>query len=80
MPMNERLAAIFEKVFSIETDDFSPELTPEDVLRWDSLGHMNLVAELEETFGVQFEVDEITEMTTAGRIIEILRAKGMKDG
>jgi len=79
MPLSERLAAIYEKVFGVETGEFSPNLTPEEVLRWDSLGHMNLVMELEDVFGVHFEVDEITEMTSVGKIIEILQSKGVKD-
>lgn len=79
MPLNDQLADIFEKVFSVEKSEFSPDLTPEDVLRWDSLGHMTLVMDLEDTFGVHFEVDEITEMTSAGKIIEMLQEKGAKD-
>jgi acyl carrier protein len=79
MNLTERLASIFEKVFGIEAAEFSPNLVPEDILRWDSLGHMTLVMDLEDTFGVHFEVDEITEMSSAAKIIEILRAKGVKD-
>ena len=79
MPVIERLAAIFEKVFDVETDEFSPDLTPEDVLRWDSLGHMTLIMDLEDEFKVNFDVDEITEMTSAGKIIEMIQAKGVKD-
>jgi acyl carrier protein len=79
MTITERLAAIFEKVFGVETAEFSPELTPEDVMRWDSLGHMTLTIELEETFNVHFEVDEITEMSSGKKIIEMLKAKGVKD-
>ena len=79
MTTQDRLAAIFEKVFGIEAGDFSPDLAPEDVLRWDSLGHMTLVMDLEDAFGVHFEVDEITEMTSGRKIIEILRAKGVHD-
>ena len=79
MTLNERLVKIFEKDFGIEAEEFSPTLAPEDVLRWDSLGHMTLVMDLEDTFGVHFEVDEITEMSSAQKIIELLRAKGVKD-
>ncbi len=49
------------------------------MLRWDSLGHMTLVMDLEDAFGVHFEVDEITEMTSGRKIIELLQAKGVKD-
>ncbi len=79
MPVVDRVATLFEKAFKVERDEFSPDLVPEDVLLWDSLGHMNLVLELEDEFGLQFEVDEITEMSSAGKIIEILQSKGVKD-
>ncbi|MCE5267560.1 MAG: acyl carrier protein [Planctomycetaceae bacterium] len=79
MTLTDRVAAIFEKVFGIEASTFSPTLAPEDVLRWDSLGHMTLVMELEDTFGVHFDVDELTELNSGGRVIEMLRAKGVKD-
>jgi acyl carrier protein len=79
MALADRVAAIFEKVFGIDAAEFRPELAPEDVLRWDSLGHMTLVMDLEDTFGVHFEVDEITEMSSGQKIIELLHAKGVKD-
>jgi acyl carrier protein len=79
MALADRVATIFEQVFGIDAADFSPNTVPEDVLRWDSLGHMNLVMGLEDTFDVHFEVDEITELSSGGKIIEILRAKGVKD-
>ena len=79
MAMIERVAAICEKVFDIEPGEFSLDTVPEDVVRWDSLGHMTLIMELEDAFGVHFEVDEITEMSSGRKIIEILKAKGVED-
>jgi len=67
--------ALFQKQFALETGEYSDSLTPDDVMLWDSLGHMSLVAEIEDEYGVEFEVDEITEMTTAGKIRELLTAK-----
>jgi acyl carrier protein len=79
MAIVDRVAALFEKVFGVEAGEFSLDTVPEDLLRWDSLGHMTLVMELEDTFGVHFEVDEITEMSSGRKIVEILRAKGVQD-
>jgi acyl carrier protein len=79
MALTDRLATIFASVFDIDAGDFSLETVPEDVLRWDSLGHMNLVMKLEDTFDIHFDVDEITEMSSARKIVEILRAKGVND-
>lgn len=79
MTITERVATLFEKTFGIEIAEFSPDTVPEDVLRWDSLGHMTLMMDLEDTFGVHFEVDEIAEMSSGRKIIETLQAKGAKD-
>jgi acyl carrier protein len=79
MALIDRVGALFVKVFSIEPERFSLDLVPEDVLRWDSLGHMELVTNLEETFNVQFEVDEISEMSSGRKVVELLQAKGVQD-
>ena len=79
MTVVDRVAALFTKCFKIEHGEFSRNLVPEDVLLWDSLGHMNLVMELEDEFGLHLEVDEITEMSSAGKILDILAAKGVQD-
>jgi len=79
MPLTDRVAAIFEKVFDLQSAEFSEKLVPEDVLRWDSVGHMALVMELEKQLGVHLEIDDIMEMTSAGKILEILRANGVQD-
>jgi acyl carrier protein len=79
MSLNSRVSDIFQKIFKIEPEEFSPELRPEDLLLWDSLGHMNLVMEIEDRLGVHFEADEITEMTSAKKIVELLQTKGVGD-
>ncbi len=73
----DKFAALFEKNFQLDPGDFSEKLVPEDVMLWDSLGHMNMVGAIEEEFGLEFEVDEITEMTSAGKILEMIRSKSV---
>ena len=79
MPIADRVAKVFHKVFRFNPDQFSLETSPENVPHWDSIGHMNMVAQLEEEFGRQFEVGRSMEMSSAGKIVEILRAKGIED-
>ena len=76
MSVADRLTKVFHETFGFDPRHFSPSTAPEDVAAWDSIGHMNLVASLEKEFGLQFEVDEIMEMSSAGKIVEILQAKG----
>lgn len=79
MPVVNRLAAAFEKAFDFDPAKFSPQLAPEDVPNWDSIGHMNLVATLEQEFNLQFEVDEIMEMSSPQKILDILKTRGVAD-
>jgi len=79
VPLVDRVANVFHKVFQCDIDGFSPDATPENVPNWDSIGHMNLVAELETEFGRQFEIDDIMEMGSVGKILAILKAKGVAD-
>jgi acyl carrier protein len=73
--MIEQLATIFERVFSVPTAHFSLELNPESVAKWDSLGHMTLVGELEKQFDLQFDIDEVMEMVNAQKIVELVEKK-----
>ncbi|NKB87401.1 MAG: hypothetical protein GKS06_04180 [Acidobacteria bacterium] len=79
MAVVDDLAKIFEETFAHDSTRFSAETVPDDVKKWDSIGHMSMVAAMEDKFGVQFEVDEIMEMVDVRKILEILEAKGIKD-
>ena len=45
------------------------------VTEWDSIGHMSLVAELEEKFDIMMEMDDIIEMSSFEKGKEILESK-----
>ena len=40
---------------------------------WDSIGHMRLVADLEEKFKISFETDDIVDFSSFKKGIEILK-------
>jgi acyl carrier protein len=45
---------------------------------WDSVGHMALVAELEDRFGISLETDEIVGLSTYAKAVETLRTHGIE--
>ena len=79
MSILERVGKVFENVFDFEASNISASTVPDDVPKWDSIGHMSMVSELETEFSVQFELDEVMEMADVGKILEILTNKGIKD-
>ena len=44
----------------------------QDIPEWDSVGHMQLVAALEETFDIMMDTEDILEMESFEKIMEIL--------
>jgi acyl carrier protein len=72
MTVLARVARVFQQTLAADPAKITPETAPDDVPKWDSLGHMAMVSGLEKEFGVQFEVDEIMEMATVGKVVEVL--------
>lgn len=68
------IGSLFE-VDSVEIDD----ATSQDSLgKWDSLGMVNLVSEIEIAFEVEFDLLEIADFKNVGLIKTILRDKGIE--
>ena len=68
------LAEIFKKVMGEDTV-ITQETKREDVKKWDSLNHLNLVLELIEFYKVEFTPEEIAKMNSIKQIIEIIEGK-----
>lgn len=71
--MEEKVLEILKNVFELETVD--RDCSQETCEKWDSLGQLNLVVELEDAFGVSIEPEEIAGMQSFQDIIRILKAK-----
>ena len=65
----------FRKTFDADPRSISIDTTPDDVVGWDSVGHLELACSLEAIFGVSFDVDELMEMENVREIVRILRLK-----
>ncbi len=49
------------------------DLNYQDIKEWDSVGHMSLVAELEDAFDIEMETDDIIDFSSYKKGMEILR-------
>ncbi len=74
MSIDVRLLAVFRGVFGDGLEDLPDEASPDTIEGWDSANHVNLVLSLEAEFGVEFETDEISELTSVGAIRQRLPA------
>ena len=48
-------------------------LTYQSIAEWDSVGHINLIANIEETFEIMMETDDIVDLSSYIKGIEILK-------
>ena len=73
--MEEKVLEILKDLFELDTvDETCSQMTCE---KWDSMGQLNLVVELESEFDVTLEPEEIGEMKSFNDIIRILKSKGI---
>lgn len=73
MNLEDKIKMIMARVFEMKIEDFPAEINQSTVDNWDSLQHLNLIIELEEAFGKSFEPEEIGEMTSMGKIMEMIK-------
>lgn len=66
----EKYVDAFTSTFLVEKAVLA-DLKYQDIAAWDSVGHMALMAALEEAFGIEMDIDDIIEFSSfdAGRKI-----------
>lgn len=73
----EKLAKVFADTFGISEAE-TKGLQYQGIETWDSVGHMTLVAALEDEFGIQMDTDDIIDMSSFEKAQEILKKYGIQ--
>ncbi|MDR0917989.1 MAG: acyl carrier protein [Oscillospiraceae bacterium] len=71
----EKLQEIFRDVFDFPDMIITRDMTAEDVEDWDSLAQMNLVANAEATFSIQFVLDDMLSWKNIGDFYDCIESK-----
>jgi acyl carrier protein len=74
---SEQVREAFAKALDLAPDTDIEALEIGKDPQWDSIGHMALVAELEASFGIMLETDDIIAMSSYLASIEVLRRHGV---
>ncbi len=72
MTNKEKYDQVFIESFSVTADQLNEGLVYQSVQQWDSIGHMGMVAALEEAFDIMLETDDIIDFGSYAKGIEIL--------
>ena len=72
MSNKQKYQDIFIKSLSIDSKKFNEGLKYNEIPEWDSIGHMTLMAGLEEVFNITMETDDIVDFSSYKKGMEIL--------
>lgn len=72
MTNREKYIEVFVENLDVAAEEV-PALKYQDVPSWDSVGHMGLIAGIEDAFNIEFETDDIVEFGSFAKGIEILK-------
>jgi len=61
--------------FGIGAEQITTTTQQKDIAEWDSVGHLNLMLSLEDTFGIQLDVEEMARLTSVQGILDFLELK-----
>lgn len=74
----EKYNKAFVEALEITADLLNEKLTYQSIVNWDSVGHMSLVAELEDSFDIMMETDDIIDFSSYEKGKEILKKYGIE--
>jgi acyl carrier protein len=57
------------RALKLRDQEYRSNLGIGDIEQWDSVAHLDLISEIEREFGVRFDLDEITTLTTLPELL-----------
>lgn len=75
-PVPASLRDILADTLEISPEEVTPELNTEAVEAWDSFRHLQLMLAIEGEYGVQFDPQQIPDLTSVAKIQGALASKG----
>ena len=67
-----KFRACIIRALKLRGEEYRSDLKIGDVEQWDSVAHLDLMSEIEQEFGVRFDLDEITSLTSLPELLSRL--------
>lgn len=71
----KKLNEIFCNVFDDETIVLTNETNANDIEDWDSLEQINLIVNIENEFGMMFDMSEVSDLANVGEMADLIMRK-----
>ena len=76
--MEEKLKNVLGDVFKIEPQSINDDTSVDNVEKWESLTHLNLVLALEDAFNISFSEEQTVEILNYSLIKLVLQEHGVE--
>ena len=74
-----KVFSIISEQFSVSQNEITDEIGPGDLAKWDSIGQLRLMLELEKQFNIKLSVDDVMSINNVrdmiGKLIIILKTE-----
>ena len=70
--IRSKILNIISEEFSIRENEITDEIGPGDLAKWDSIGQLRLIMELEKQFKIQLSVDDVMSINNMGDINKVI--------
>ena len=77
MSVFERVQAAVATTLKVPAVAITETTRDKDIPAWDSLGHLNLMMALEQTFDITLEVEDFAGLTSVPAILAYLEKQGI---
>ena len=78
MANKDKYEKIFIKCFGLDKSKLKKDVKYDSIPKWDSVGHMNMIAKLEDEFNISMEMDDIIDFSSYRTGMKLLKKYKIK--
>jgi len=71
----QRIQEVFYRVFETDPAIVTIDAGPEQIPKWDSLGHVAMASEVEKEFNISLDIDDMMVMENINAIVQLVASK-----
>ena len=71
--MEQKIIGIIAKILEVELEEVELDTAIGDLPEWDSLHHLQIIAELEKEYGIKYAADDLAELEDVSDLIALTK-------
>ncbi len=72
MEIKDRVLRTFSAVFNIDENKIRLIDTKEDIESWDSIGHLQLIMNIEAEFGIKLNTEDVVNIDSVEKCVDVV--------